>query len=245
MGAFKDLSGKTFGRWKIIKCTGRDKRGGALWLALCSCGNKRIVASGSLSYGASRSCGCLSAELVSKRRFKDLTDQTIGRLTILKHIGFNRYGNATWLVCCLCKKKKIVRSGDLKTGRTQSCGACVKSAVQLSIYRRIVKPILKDAVQELHLPNRRLRFDIASPSLRLAIEYDGHQHREMWNWDKGDTSKLIDRRRNDRRKTSWCLANGWELIRIPERSYHKDPEKWHRQIRETIERRRKDLRRHD
>ena len=37
MSKFIDLIGQTFGRLKVIKFTGKNKRGQSLWLCKCSC----------------------------------------------------------------------------------------------------------------------------------------------------------------------------------------------------------------
>lgn len=64
MGRLKDLTGMTFGRWKVIKRAGTNKHRNATWLCECSCEQhtKRIVSGGSLISGESTSCGCLSKE---------------------------------------------------------------------------------------------------------------------------------------------------------------------------------------
>ena len=71
MNTIIDLTGQTFGRWKVIERAENSKDGSAKWLCECSCENhtKRIVLGRSLRNGSSRSCGCLKDEL-SKQRAK-------------------------------------------------------------------------------------------------------------------------------------------------------------------------------
>ena len=60
-----DLSGQVFGRWSVVKSSsarGLDR--GVLWECVCSCGNIKEVSSNSLRSGKSRSCGCLSREIL-------------------------------------------------------------------------------------------------------------------------------------------------------------------------------------
>ena len=64
---FTDLVGKVFGRLTVIKKYGKDKHGRILWLCKCECGNESIVATGVLTSGKAKSCGCLNSELTSKR----------------------------------------------------------------------------------------------------------------------------------------------------------------------------------
>jgi hypothetical protein len=63
---YKDLTGKKFGRWTVLKLHSESP---TKWLCKCKCGNKRIVKAGNLTRknNASLSCGCLMKELASKR----------------------------------------------------------------------------------------------------------------------------------------------------------------------------------
>ena len=58
-----DLTGQTFGRWKVKQrdwAARPDER--ARWICRCECGEKRSVDGGNLRTGLSRSCGCLHSE---------------------------------------------------------------------------------------------------------------------------------------------------------------------------------------
>jgi len=52
---------------------------GAVWLCRCSCGVARLVKSGSLRSGRSKSCGCLSRELVAVRTTNRNTKHGLAR----------------------------------------------------------------------------------------------------------------------------------------------------------------------
>ena len=53
-----DLSGKTFGRWKVLGMSDKmDSFGHYLWDCVCSCGTKRSVLGNNLRGGHSNSCG--------------------------------------------------------------------------------------------------------------------------------------------------------------------------------------------
>jgi hypothetical protein len=67
MPVFKDLAEKKFGRWTALNFCGRTKQGVALWLCRCDCGTEKVVNSGHLHSGKSRSCGCLSSEITTTR----------------------------------------------------------------------------------------------------------------------------------------------------------------------------------
>ena len=61
----------------------------------------------------------------------DLTGQTINRLVVLREAGRSKSGAVTWLCRCLgrqgdyCGKEVVVRTDDLRSGKTKSCG-CLK-----------------------------------------------------------------------------------------------------------------------
>jgi hypothetical protein len=54
--------GGSFGRWTVIAPAPRDLRGRA-WLCRCQCGAYGNVKGGHLACGATKSCGCLAADL--------------------------------------------------------------------------------------------------------------------------------------------------------------------------------------
>jgi hypothetical protein len=64
-----DLTGKRFGR--LIAINFHEKRNNrAYWLCKCNCGNEKVINSGHLRSGNTKSCGCLQKETVSNIRFK-------------------------------------------------------------------------------------------------------------------------------------------------------------------------------
>jgi hypothetical protein len=66
LGRFIDLTGKTFGRLKVISKTNeRTKDGSVIWDCICECGNKHKTYSTLLLSGQSKSCGCLQKEIAA------------------------------------------------------------------------------------------------------------------------------------------------------------------------------------
>lgn len=55
---FKDLTGKEFGKLRVIRYDHTDKRRSSYWLCKCKCGNYTIVESTTLTSGRTMSCGC-------------------------------------------------------------------------------------------------------------------------------------------------------------------------------------------
>ena len=58
----KNLTGKKFGKLTVLKRTGTDKRGQAIWLCKCECGNTIETITNRLNMGKTKSCGCLALE---------------------------------------------------------------------------------------------------------------------------------------------------------------------------------------
>lgn len=70
MSKIKDLTGKRFGRLKVISYNGSNKYGKALWLCKCDCGNIQTVVGSSLTNNLTISCGCYNKEILKKIKTK-------------------------------------------------------------------------------------------------------------------------------------------------------------------------------
>ncbi len=57
-----DVSGRTFGRLKVICESDQRHNGHVMWKCLCACGNECLAAGSSLKNGVIKSCGCLHRE---------------------------------------------------------------------------------------------------------------------------------------------------------------------------------------
>lgn len=67
MPPLNDLTGKRFGRLKVIMRDGAIGSGRTKWLCECDCGNRKSVVGAYLTQGCTRSCGCLHAEILVKQ----------------------------------------------------------------------------------------------------------------------------------------------------------------------------------
>lgn len=56
-----ELTGRVFGRLKVLSYSHSNKRGRAVWVCQCKCGNKKLLSSGDLTSGT-QSCGCYRVE---------------------------------------------------------------------------------------------------------------------------------------------------------------------------------------
>lgn len=115
-----DLTGKQFNHLSVIEIAEKTQRA-TIWLCRCDCGNETKVSTNDLTSGHTKSCGCLKR----KSNAKDLKGQRFGRLVVIKRDGtINR--RATWRCKCDCGRRTVVRSIDLLSGNTKSCGCLGK-----------------------------------------------------------------------------------------------------------------------
>lgn len=118
-GSFIDLTGQTFGRWRVLS-RAANRGTNPTWRCACECGTEREVFGSQLRSGGSRSCGCLHRETTVARQSVDLAGRRFGRLTAVAR---DRSRNGSYWTCaCDCGAETSVRSDGLTGGRSQSCG---------------------------------------------------------------------------------------------------------------------------
>lgn len=62
-----------------------------------------------------------------------MTNQKIGRLTVLKRVENDKWGNAQWLCQCDCYGEdslKVIKGASLRKGTTKSCGCLQKERIR-------------------------------------------------------------------------------------------------------------------
>lgn len=59
----------------------------------------------------------------------DLVGKNFNRLTVIKRVENNRFGQTQWLCECECGKKIIVKGYHLKNGNTRSCGCLQRETI--------------------------------------------------------------------------------------------------------------------
>lgn len=69
MASHKDLTGQKFGRLLPIEIVGRSGRS-VVWRCKCDCGNIKDVVSKHLVGGSTKSCGCLTTEILRAKMTK-------------------------------------------------------------------------------------------------------------------------------------------------------------------------------
>lgn len=104
----EDLTGREFGRWKVLAFSHIRKSKYAYWKCQCSCGTEKFVRGCKLRGGESKSCGCLHKELASLRlTTHGMTNTSIYRIwTNMKvrcydpnNKGFKDYGGRGITIC--------------------------------------------------------------------------------------------------------------------------------------------------
>lgn len=122
-----EIAGQRFGRLTAIKPLKERKGQQIVWECLCDCGQRTNVVATSLNKGATRSCGCLNRELISK----DLSGQRFGKLVAVRPTEQRNRGSIVWECLCDCGQLAKYSSKNLQTGDAVSCG-CSTTANDLT-----------------------------------------------------------------------------------------------------------------
>lgn len=122
---FIDLTGQTFGKWKVEGYVETDIRRKTIWSCRCDCGTVRNVYGSNLRNGLSTSCGCNGLE--------NLVGRTFGDLTVIEFVRVVGKEISEWRCQCACgntcvRKRNSLTSND---GRKHTCG-CHKKNVASS-----------------------------------------------------------------------------------------------------------------
>lgn len=106
---FKDINGKVFGRWTVLRLDEESKGKVARWVCRCECGTEQSVVGSSLRNGKSESCGCLVREnntvhgharkTGDKSRTYATYKSMVQRCTNPEATGYSEYGGRGIDVC--------------------------------------------------------------------------------------------------------------------------------------------------
>lgn len=69
-------------------------------------------------------------------RFLDLTGQQFERLTVVSQAGRNKHNQVVWLCRCDCGNTTKVRTGELRSSHSQSCGCLGRERAALATSER-------------------------------------------------------------------------------------------------------------
>lgn len=86
-----DLTGKKFGKLKVVKEGERSRAGRIRWICRCECGKETLVQTGCLKEGTTKSCGCLKRYHPKKNNnlnvINELTQERVKELFDYKEDG--------------------------------------------------------------------------------------------------------------------------------------------------------------
>ena len=213
-----DLTGKIFGRWTVLnKTEKRTKNRIIIYHCKCKCGNEKDVDAYTLTSGQSQSCGCLQKEIASelgKQKRIDLTGERFGKLVALYPIySEDKDKHTLWHCKCDCGNECDIDMGNLRSGKSQSCG-CTHSKQEENIIKILTKNQIPFKYQYRFKDLAIKEFDFYINN-KYILEYDGQQHFFATNYG-WDTDEYLERtRKSDLEKNQYCFDNNIPLIRIP------------------------------
>ena len=220
-GQPEDLTGFRSGRLTVLYLDKNSKK--PHWICKCDCGEiTKPIAAYSLKHQLTQSCGCLHKERSSQASRNDLTGKRFGKLIAKELVSINP---PQWRCLCDCGKEKIVKSKNLISGRTQSCG-CLISQGELKIMN-ILDNLGIPYQTQYTFPDLRgkkypLRFDFAifddHKNLIALLEYQGEQH---YRASSIFAIQFEDKQEKDKMKKEYCRNNNLKLIEIPYWDYKK------------------------
>ena len=218
MARYIDITGQKFGRWTVTNITDkRTKNRTIIWHCKCECGNEKDVDGYTLKSGQSKSCGCLNKELAAERCRQgriDLTGQRFGKLVALYPIySGDKNIHTKWHCKCDCGNECNIDMGNLRSGKSQSCG-CTNSKQEENIIKLLSKNNIQFNYQYRFKDIIEKEFDFYINN-NYIIEYDGQQH-FFYTGTGWDTKEHFERtHKSDLIKNKYCFDNNIPLIRIP------------------------------
>ena len=117
-----DETGNKYGSLIVLYKT-KDKNNRTAWMCKCDCGNTKIARGSDLRSGRITTCGKGCPYKAERNKiYKDETGNRYGKLVVLYRNGTNSSNKPVWHCKCDCGNETDVVGGDLRSGRTMSCG---------------------------------------------------------------------------------------------------------------------------
>lgn len=227
-GRFIDETGKVYNHLTVLRKDPNNTPAGRVkWICQCDCVNKTIISieGEQLRQGHTKSCGCMTKQLISESNQKDITNQRFGKLVALYSTGkqLNQKSSYLWHCICDCGQEIDVPLNYLTSGNTKSCGCLISQGEEK------IKQFLQEkyfifsqqyTFQDLKSSNnKKLRFDFAifsdlsKNNLIGLIEFQGQQHYQPIEHFGGEQNFLI-RQKYDQQKREYCEQNNIPLLEI-------------------------------
>ena len=219
MGALLKLQGERFGRLTVL-FRSPNKGHRTVWHCKCDCGNEVDVLTDHLRSGHTQSCGCLQKERTSKARSSNLLNQRFGKLKVIEKTNERLNGFILWKCQCDCGNIIKVRTPNLTSKHTQSCG-CVLSKGEQKISQLLRENNILFETQKSFKDcrfsdsNYMAYFDFYLPKYNCLIEYDGSQHFKYRDSGWNTKQNFLKTKKHDLQKNRYCWNNNLNLIRIP------------------------------
>ena len=241
-GIYLDLIGEKIGYVTVIKkeCDSSQNRN-IRWLCRCDCGNEVSLLTISMRENHNISCGCMDKKRTVWKPKIDLTNKKFGKLTVIEPIencvSLKGINITRWKCKCECGNYTNVRTGNLISGHTKSCGCLVVySPIDgMSLGERTISKKLNELnikyISEYTNPNLTsnsgypLRVDFCLPDYNTWIEFDGEQHFFPVSFgsetEEETFYKFNKRIENDEIKDEYCKTHNINMVRIPYWDYDK------------------------
>lgn len=248
----ENLVGKKFGTLTVLKrIYGRKKttnERSSRWLCRCDCGEITECSRQRLVYHENPTCPRCVKKKVADKRIQDLTGKRFGKLVVLECIpevyqltGRRKNRASHWLCQCDCGNQKVVSSGELRSGATQTCGCgrAVSSlwerriigAVSVAFPQFTVRGYQNNGTQlrlyysEHKIKNKRHYFSydgaISDPNLKVVIECNGRRYHPKSPdeinskgepWTNPWGKDAKERYAHDQKKLDLALSRGYNVI---------------------------------
>lgn len=245
----KNITNNRYGRLVVLD---RNKeisilRKRSYWNCKCDCGNDTLASLASLENGCKKSCGCLhreSSSISNKRNgiekngtFKDYvvssfsleyfniiwSEQNTLRPEQLSHSTRDRIK----LNCEICGETYEIATYNFTNGNQRHCWKNKSKGEvyieQFLISKNIIFEKQKSFEDLRGLKNGKLRYDFYIPKLRLIIEVDGIQHREIVKCFGGEEG-FKKRTTHDSIKNKYAKNIGFTIIRLEYEKHMKEQE---------------------
>lgn len=150
----------------------------------CDCGKIKVLRKCDVQSGHTKSCGCISAEILKRINTVDHTGKISDYgVKILNPIGFNEKHQQLWeCECGFCGTHFNELPARVLNNHVRSCG-CLRSSAREIFIEKVLNDIGVEYKKEYTYADCKneyvLRFDFAiikNSKVFYLIEYDGEQH---------------------------------------------------------------------
>lgn len=220
--------GNRYGLLTVIGST-KDKNNKTVWVCQCDCGNIKILRGHDLRKGNNKTCGkgCpLKYKYNSK--FKDITGQKFGKLTVLSFKEINSHHQSVWHCKCDCGNECDIIGCRMTEGIIQSCG-CLTSSSEKKINQYLSDLHITYKSEQtfndlLGIRGGHLRYDFAIYKNNIIIgliEFQGEQHFKSVKYWGGDKEFQI-RQQHDEMKFNYAKSHNIPLLYLTQKDNLKE-----------------------